>query len=713
MSLLDHSRAFVSGLPTGALTGSRRGIGAWLFAIAASLIPILAGAPVAHGVIAFGIIFAPAVLIDIAWATEMKSSQPADARAAPIARWIRACRLMPHATRFMTITFFMTCMFSFERQFDMVPNSLGLFELLTPVILAAIFYDLSGGLVCAALAICFGFFAFAPPRFPSIIDVGQSFEQTLEGFVLLGICCSIYFSRSVEALLKPSDRSTDRVVAGRLWLAIRETVVELPRLVRAETLIMCALILAYALFWATYAQVSSSSGVHIDSLEAYAWGREFRLGYYKHPPFWAWVAGLWFMVLPKTDWSFWLLSELNGALGLAGAYALMGRVCAQRTRLICVLLLMLTPFYQFNALRFNANTILLSLWPWTMYFFVRSIEKPRLFSAMVCGLLAGFALLSKYSGLVMIGSCFLAALTHHNRKAYFASAAPYLSLMVASAVFAPHVIWLFRDGFQPLSYLATKIDLQDRAISSSFFQFIGANAAFFALPMAVLLLARWRGGAAKTAMPAPENGQSFENMIAISPLILSLIAGSAGHTALAIPFGVPIFSLVPLSLLRMTRPNQETALTYLRYCVIALMAGCAIAGPLIPRVFIDMKHRHHVEPRIEATDAAIALWREKIGAPLRYVSGDRVNSLSITFRSRDDTSELNGFNLRWSPTVTLEKLRRHGLLVLCTGGNLPCLEGVVPFLSPRSTRHDISVARNIPGAPTVDYTVFLTPPEPD
>ena len=681
-----------------------KGLEAWLFALLVSLIPLAAGATPGHTAINFCLILVFALVLDIA---------STRGRASTLARLVAACRKPPHATRLLIITFLVTCLFSFELRFDFVPNSLGVFEMLTLVILSALFFDLTGGLFCAALNVAFGFFTFAPPRFSGIIDLGPSFAQPLLGFMIVSLCCAIYFSRRSEGLLVTAPASLDRDVVTRLRRELLDAAQQMLKSMRIQTLLIGGLVLGYALFWATYAHFSSSTGVHIDSLEAYAWGREFRLGYYKHPPFWAWVAGLWFMVLPKTDWSFWLLSELNGALGLAGTYALMGRFCGQRARVICVLMLMLTPFYQFNALRFNANTILLSLWPWTMYFFVRSIEKPRLVAAMACGLLAGFSLLSKYFGLVMIGSCFLAALTHHNRKAYFASAAPYLSLIIASAVFAPHVIWLFRDGFQPLSYLASKIDLQDRAISSSFFQFIGANAAFFALPMAVLLLARWRGGAAKTAMPEPENGQSFETMIAFSPLILSLIAGSAGHTALAIPFGVPIFSLAPLILLRMTRPNQETALTYLRYCVIVLMAGCAIAGPLIPRVLIEMKHRHHVEPRLEAADAAIALWREKIGAPLRYVSGDRINSLAITFRSRDDTSELNGFNLRWSPTVTLEKLRRHGLLVLCTGGDPTCLERVVPFLSPRSTRHDISVARKISGAPTLDYTVFLIPPEPD
>jgi len=711
MSFLSHSLAFVYRLPLSAVIGSWPGLGAGCFAIGASIIPILAGDPAIRAAITFGLIFIPAVLIDIARATRSKA-RPAGG--GPIARAIQSCSHLPYAMRFMTITFVLTCLFSFERRFDVVPNSLGLFELLTPVILSAILFDLSGGLFCAALAICFGFFAFAPPRFAGIFDLDPSFPQALAGFACLSLCCSIYFSRTAEALLARSDRVTDREVAERLWLSLRLAATRLPSLVRPETLIICSLVLAYGLFWATYAQVSSSAGVHIDSLEAYAWGREFRLGYYKHPPFWAWVAGLWFMVLPKTDWCFWLLSELNGALGLAGAYALMGRFCGQRMRLIGVFLLMLTPFYQFNALRFNANTILLSIWPWTMYFFVRSIETRRLGYALGCGVLAGFALLSKYFGLVLIGSCFVASLTHHNRRTYFASASPYISLLIAGALFTPHAIWLFRDGFQPLTYMATKIDLRDRAISDSFFEFIGASFAFFVAPMALLLLARWRGGAsARTPMPAPENGRSFENVIAFSPFILTLIAGSVGHTALAIPFGVPIFSLAALPLLRLINPPEDKALAYVRGAVLALMAACAMAAPFMPSIFIGLKHKDHIHPHAEAAQAAIALWREKTGAPLHFASGDRMNSLSITFRSGEDTSEFNGFNTRWSPAATPDMLRRHGLLVLCTDGSSPCFNRVGPFLTTRSIRHEIMVAHPMAGSPVMGYTVFIIPPEPE
>ena len=682
---------------------------AWLFAIGSSLIPLVAGASVAHSAISFGLVFCLALVLDI-------SSQPAFTRGAAarpnaLTHLVTACRSVPHATRFMAIALMLTCLFSFELQFDIVPNSLGVFEMLTPVIICSILFDLSGGLFCAALATAFGFFTFAPPRFPGIIDLGPSLGRPLASFILASLCCAVFFASKSEGLLTGAQTPLDRQKAARMWGMLRAAAVKSAGSAGVAWLIIPSLVIAYGLFWATYAQVSSSLGVHIDSLEAFAWGREFRLGYYKHPPFWAWVAGLWFMVSPKTDWSFWLLSEINGAIGLAGAYALMGRFCGQRMRVICVLLLMLTPFYQFNALRFNANTILLSIWPWTMYFFVRSIEKPRLIPALACGLLAGFALLSKYFAVVLIGSCFLASLTHHNRRAYYASAAPYLSVLVALGVFAPHVIWLFRDGFQPLAYMATKIDLRDQAISSSFFQFIGASAAFFALPLALLALARWRGGASKATMPESKNGQSFENVIAFSPFILTLIAGSVGHTALAIPFGVPIFAMAALALLRIFRPDEAKSLHYARGAVIALMIGCCIAAPAIPRVFASLKHKDHIEPRSEAADAAIALWREKTGAPLRFVSGDRGNSLAITFRSADDTSEFNGFNMRWSPSVTPDGLRQHGLLVLCFGGNSSCPQDVSPYLGPRSSRHDIKVARAMPGAPVFDYSVFIIPPE--
>src|SRR5689334_21222351 len=173
---------------------------------------------------------------------------------------------------------------------------------------------------------------------------------------------------------------------------------------------------------------ASPAAIHNDMAEAYAWGREFQLGYEKHPPFWAWIAGLWFEVLPRADWAFILLAGLKAGLGLGGSWMLIGDFAEGDRRLAATALLLLTPFYTFLALKYNANSIFLYLWPWTLHFFVRSIDERRIADAAFFGLFIGMALLSKYFAVILAATCFVAALLHPARRAYFASSAPYVSL---------------------------------------------------------------------------------------------------------------------------------------------------------------------------------------------------------------------------------------------------------------------------------------------
>ena len=55
-----------------------------------------------------------------------------------------------------------------------------------------------------------------------------------------------------------------------------------------------------------------------DMLEAWAWGKQFELGYYKHPPLYAWIAGTWLQIVPRTNLTFYFLSALNIGISLPG-----------------------------------------------------------------------------------------------------------------------------------------------------------------------------------------------------------------------------------------------------------------------------------------------------------------------------------------------------------------------------------------------------------
>ncbi len=61
---------------------------------------------------------------------------------------------------------------------------------------------------------------------------------------------------------------------------------------------------------------------YADMLENYAWGQNLAWGSAKHPPFFAWVTGVWFLIFPTIDTAYYLLSYLNVAVGLLGVYRL-------------------------------------------------------------------------------------------------------------------------------------------------------------------------------------------------------------------------------------------------------------------------------------------------------------------------------------------------------------------------------------------------------
>src|SRR5208282_111537 len=125
-----------------------------------------------------------------------------------------------------------------------------------------------------------------------------------------------------------------------------------------------AFLCLHTAFWTVYATLSNDGALHQDMVEAYSWGREFQLGYYKHPPLWAWIAGAWFEVFPRTNWAFYLLANLNSGIAVLGVWQLVGLFTEGKQRLNATLLILFIPFYTIQGHQYNANFIQVSLWPW-------------------------------------------------------------------------------------------------------------------------------------------------------------------------------------------------------------------------------------------------------------------------------------------------------------------------------------------------------------
>jgi 4-amino-4-deoxy-L-arabinose transferase-like glycosyltransferase len=152
------------------------------------------------------------------------------------------------------------------------------------------------------------------------------------------------------------------------------------------------LLVAFVAIWTTIFSIAYyGSDLHKDTLETWSVGRVLAWGFWKHPPLMGWVANIWTQVFPLTDWSFRLLSMVNAALALYAVDLIARRFVDKDKRILILLLLLLTPTYQFHAENFNANSVLLVVWPLATYCFLRSYEDRTVFWSIAASITRSFS----------------------------------------------------------------------------------------------------------------------------------------------------------------------------------------------------------------------------------------------------------------------------------------------------------------------------------
>ena len=150
-------------------------------------------------------------------------------------------------------------------------------------------------------------------------------------------------------LIDTAERALDRLI-GALTDPIR----------RDRTVL--GVLGGYLLVWTLYGVIAKSNqDLHPDMTELIAWSRDLALGYPKHPPFSAIVVRGWSALFPVTDWTYYLLAILTATLALWIAWQQFADYLNPTKCLVALVLLTFIPFFNFHALKFNVNTVLMPL----------------------------------------------------------------------------------------------------------------------------------------------------------------------------------------------------------------------------------------------------------------------------------------------------------------------------------------------------------------
>ena len=221
-------------------------------------------------------------------------------------------------------------------------------------------------------------------------------------------------------------------------------------------------IVAYCVMWTLVQWISEPNlDSYYDMLENYGWSQAMAWGTFKHPPFFAWVVGVWFEVFPISDLSYKALAYANVAVALAGVVALARQLGLSRLSHAAVFLLLLSFPYTTLAAKFNANAQLLSLWPWTAVIFLRALTAQglrALFMAVALGALSAACMLSKYYSGVFLLSLLVIALLQKEGRQWLLTPWPYLALVVFVGGMYPHYQWLAAHDFATFVYASEQSD---------------------------------------------------------------------------------------------------------------------------------------------------------------------------------------------------------------------------------------------------------------
>ena len=380
-------------------------------------------------------------------------------------------------------------------------------------------------------------------------------------------------------------------------------------------------------------------------------------------------------------------------------------------------LLLLTPCYSILAFKYNANIIFISLWPLTIYALMRALETRALGASVIFGLCIGLMLISKYFAGVLLLSCALAVWQDPRRRAYLSSASPYLSGLIAGAIFAPHMVWLLTHQAPPIEYLASQSGHDAAEMAAFVGQTLLGAATMLLLP--TVLIAAFSNSAPSVWLDNArlrwrEPRFRVLAVLALAPASFALLFALALRTRIYSEMIVGVLPLVPVLLIEIAGglDMRRFARLSTRLAIMANFAGLLLAVPISIASAYFSARAMETPPDRELAAAATRLWRDQTQTPLGYVAGFYGYADAVAFFSNDRPHAFINFDYALSPWVTPGALAANGLLAICLAQDAACLKTMATFTTAGTRQTEVTLRREAWGhlAAPYNYVVTVIPP---
>jgi 4-amino-4-deoxy-L-arabinose transferase-like glycosyltransferase len=459
----------------------------------------------------------------------------------------------------------------------------------------------------------------------------------------------------------------------------------------------------------------------LDLIEALTYGREWQLGYDKLPPLPWWLVEIMYRTF-GSDVAYYALAQVAVIVAFIAVWATARPLVGARGALVAVLIIDGMHYLQYTAVKFNHDVIQLPFWALSGYAFHAALKRGRLCHWLLFGFCIGAALWAKYFVVVLAVPYALFLLLDREARRAVATPGPWIAVVVAFIVMAPHLWWLVQTDFLPLAYAehrATPVrGWFDHLLHPALF---AGSQFFFLLPSffiaAALLWPRPRktplshrvGAGARRHTGLVESGLSSDDAVltptdpasppalasrrlpedatdanadAFDRRIVMLLAFGPGLTTIALGaisgrgavamWGYPLWLFLGLwivlnarSVLNRDRLGRVVAAWGTVFVVFAL--AFVINYSLLPR--FDHRYRAVFFPGDKLAVSLTQRFHAASGQRLRYVIGSMWDGGNIAHYSPDHPRVLiDGLPGR-APWIDLSDLRANGAVVVWTVGD--------------------------------------------
>lgn len=423
------------------------------------------------------------------------------------------------------------------------------------------------------------------------------------------------------------------------------------------------LFIALHLFAWTLAPALVRYNLPLDSIEGTIWGHQLEWGYDKNPFMNGWLTALAIYLDGQSGWMIYLFSQLSVVVGLWAVWQLAKNILPPVYALLSVLVLESVHYYNFHAIDFNDNTLELSLWGLTIYFFYKALRSPTHWAWILTGLFAGFGMMAKYyTAALLAGMALFLFLDKDNRK-QLTTFLPYSGLITFLAVMMPHIVWLFFHDFITVTYVFERGSSTPSWTNHFFFpaQFAWEQGKAF-LPACILISLLLIG---KKPFLSPQRfaltrfNKHFLFYVGMGPFLLTVILSFCMGTNLRAGWGMPLLSLWGIILVALVQPRLSKEKIFSFIVGIFILLGVLITGYVVSLSFPNRTSSANFPGR-EIAQAITQEWRDTYHTKLDYVAGSRWIGGNIGFYSSDHPAVFIEWDVKRAPWIDVSDLQKKG-----------------------------------------------------